>query len=269
MLTIVLSARSKSHLCLFVFHLAPDSAILERFAYEKKIPTVWLYSFKIICYMVIRRWKDIFFLSVLLLNVHWIIWLHLHSGILLPFYYPSANSYLRYAILALVLSASRYFVLFFNRSGYTSTGGSPSSIRRSSPRDLVGFSAAIRRRFEKKQTAEGGSTFAMYRLGIMAVGAFRALFQPLEGSSFVSPRAEERYSPPFYPIPIPSSSSTWRRICELNSNGSPPFRSFQRVPMFSLRLMYSRKARPSFASLRPLGICFSFFLFRCGDSSRA
>lgn len=41
---------------------------------------------------------------------------------------------------------------------------------------------------------EGGSTFAMYRLGIMAVGAFRALFQPLEGSSFVSPRAEERFS---------------------------------------------------------------------------
>lgn len=133
--------------------------------------------------------------------------------------------------------------------GYTSTRGSPSSIRRSSHPDLLGFSAAIRRRFEKKQTVEGGSTFAMYRLGIMAVGAFRALFQPLEGSSFVSPRAEERYTSLSYPIPSlgSSSSPTSRRICELNLNGSPPFRSFQRVPMFSLRLMYSRKARPFFA----------------------
>lgn len=103
-----------------------------------------------------------------------------------------------FAILALVLSASRCFVFFFNR-GCTSTRGSPSSIRRSSHRDLLGFSAAIRRRFEKKQTVKGGSTFAMYRLGIMAVGAFRALFQPLEGSFFVSPRAEERYTSPSCP----------------------------------------------------------------------
>lgn len=129
----------------------------------------------------------------------------------------------------------------------------PSSIRRA--QDPLGFSAAIRRRFEKKQTTEGGSTFAMYRLGIMAVGAFRALFHPLEGSSFVSPRAEERYTSPSCPHSIPrllSPSSTWRRICELNSNGSPPFRSFQRAPMFSLRLMYSRKAHSSSRPLRPL-----------------
>lgn len=72
-------------------------------------------------------------------------------------------------LLALVLSASRYLVFFFvvirTRWGF--------SIRRSSHRDLLGFSAVIRRRFEKKQTVKGESTFAMYRLGIM-VGAFRA-----------------------------------------------------------------------------------------------
>lgn len=154
----------------------------------------------------------------------------------MPFYQSSANSYLRY-VLFLVLCTSWGFVFFFNRiRSYTSTWGSPSSIRRSSHWDLLEFSAAIRRRFEKKQTVKGGSMFAMYRLGIMAAGAFGALFQPLEGSFFVSPRAEERYTSPSYPIPSlgSSSSSTWRRICELNSNGSPPFRSFQRVPMFSL-----------------------------------
>jgi len=123
-----------------------------------------------------------FFLSFYWIYVYWIIWLllnnmwilhpylHNFSSILSPFYYPSANSYLQYAIgfSIICLAVLRLFLRSYPWL-YKYMELSASFIRRSSRRDLLWFSAAIRRRFEKKQTAEGGSTFAMYRLGIMAM----------------------------------------------------------------------------------------------------
>lgn len=84
-----------SYLHLFAFYL--DSAILKRFAREKEVPSSVVYPFKIIR-MIIKGWKDILFLSVLL-NVYWIIWLHLYNfAVFYRHLLPSANSYLRYAI---------------------------------------------------------------------------------------------------------------------------------------------------------------------------
>lgn len=117
----------------------------------------------------------------------------------------------------------------------------------------------------RNRRREGESTLAMYRLGIMAVGTFRS---PLSTTGrlllCVTPLKSSTPTPSFL-IPFcgfSSSTSSWRRICELNSNGSPPFRSFQRVPMFSLRAAVQPKS--SFPFHPPPDICFSLFLFRRG-----
>lgn len=161
----------------------------------------------------------------------------------------------RCACLPYVALIYLFLSSFFNRTCYTPwiRGVIPRVARefsrRNSPRLSAGDSRRNRRGWKY--------ALAMYRLSIMAVGALRALFQPLEGSSFVSPPLKSGI---LLSLPVPvafSPPSARRRICELNSNGSLPFRSFQRAPMFSLRLMYSRKARVPLLPSRSLGICFS------------
>lgn len=164
-----------SYLYLFAFHFAPDPGKIR--LWKGNSERLFSYPFKITCYIVIRREENILFFLSFLLSLNNIL-NDMIRIISRHCFITRAQIHICGTRLFLVLSASRCFVFFFNRiRSYTSTWGSPSSIRRSSHRDLLGFSAAIRRRFEKKQTVKGGSTFAMYRLGIMAVGAFRALFQ--------------------------------------------------------------------------------------------
>lgn len=119
------------------------------------------------------------------------------SDFVAPFYYSTTNSYPRYALAFSSLRCSRaaFFLIFFSLrhsiryTRYTRRSLSLSRIRGSYRRDVPGFSPLSAGDSRRNRRREGKSTLAMYRLGIMAVGTFRALFQPLEGSSsFVSPR---------------------------------------------------------------------------------
>lgn len=124
-------------------------------------------------------------------------------------------------------------------------------------------------REETETRVEGESTFAMYRLDIMAVGAFRALFQPLESSSPLCHRALKNGTLHPFPSATPFPRRPGGEFVSLTQTEACLFRSFQRIPMFSLHLRYDRKASPSPFAFACLGIRFSLFLFRCGDSSRA
>lgn len=158
-------------------------------------------------------------------------------------------------------ACSSFFLFLRHSIRYTSYTWRSTLYPRSRIPHTVGIywdslSATIRGRFEKKQTA-GGWKYARdvspwyngrwyLQSPLSTTGRLLLCVTPLKSST----------PPPSFLIPFCgfASSSGWRRICELNSNGSPPFRSFQRVPMFSLRLMYSRKARSLFTRVLPTSV---------------
>lgn len=200
------------------------------------------------------------------------IWLH-HP-------YPCAEPYRRFIIQprihilqgAIGFSVSwlraRYFVLLFNRIRRTRNAFPLTRSRILALREIsLCYPRAIR------EGTDGGGWKYARDVSLRYNGRW-CLLSTTGRLLLLCVTAEERDTPLHLPphFILSSVSSPFRptseRICELNSNGNPPFRSFQRVLMFSLRLIYSRKA-PFLLCLCPLGVCFSSFLLRLDAVTQA